>query len=240
MKVYAISDLHLCTSGEKPMDVFGSRWDNYVEKIREDWKRKVEENDIVLIAGDISWAMQLENAVVDIKSTLGDLPGKKVMIRGNHDYWWSGIGRIREEMKQEDGFYFLQNDCVRFDEIVLCGSRGWAVEGSPDYKESDKKIYLREAERLKLAFSKVEKVRMPNDVLVCMVHFPPFNVKRENSLFTEIFEKNGVNKVVYGHLHGKESRTDLVLEKNGIQYCLTSCDQLNNVLTTIYELSDKC
>ncbi|MBP5193214.1 MAG: metallophosphoesterase [Clostridia bacterium] len=124
MKIYAISDLHLSTTAEKPMDVFGARWNNYIEKIREDWRAKVTDEDIVLIAGDISWAMKLEDAITDI-STLCDLPGKKVMIRGNHDYWWNGISKIRAKLPE--GFYCVQNDCVRFPGVVVCGSRGWAV-----------------------------------------------------------------------------------------------------------------
>ncbi|MBP5308767.1 MAG: metallophosphoesterase [Clostridia bacterium] len=233
MKLYAISDLHLSTTAEKPMDVFGGKWVNYMEKIRADWLEKVDDGDVVLIAGDVSWAMQLENAITDIK-TLADLPGKKVLIRGNHDYWWNGISKIRAELPEN--FYCLQNDCLRFPSVVLCGSRGWVVEGSPDFGEQDKKIYLREAERLKLAFSQVGKVRQEGDEIICMVHFPPFNVKRENSLFTEIFEKNGVNKVVYGHLHGRESRVDRYLVKNGIEYFLTSCDQVDNKLVFIHEV----
>ncbi|MBQ7164446.1 MAG: metallophosphoesterase [Clostridia bacterium] len=232
MKVYAISDLHLSTTAEKPMDVFGGRWVNYMEKICADWTEKVGENDVVLIAGDISWAMKLDDALTDIK-TLADLPGKKVMIRGNHDYWWNGISKIRAGLPE--GFYCLQNDCLRFPGVVLCGSRGWTVEGSPEFGEQDKKIYLREAERLKLAFFQVEKIRRESDIVICMIHYPPFNARRDNSLFTDIFEKYGVNKVVYGHLHGKDSRADKYLVKNGIEYFLTSCDQVDNKLTLIHE-----
>ena len=232
MKVFAISDLHLSTTSSKPMDVFGVRWQNYMEKIRADWMQKVTDEDVVLIAGDISWAMKLDDAIIDI-NTLADLPGKKVMIRGNHDYWWNGISKIRARLPE--GFYCLQNDCLRIGSVVLCGSRGWAVEGSPDFKEQDRKIYLREAERLKIAFSQVERVREEGDKLICLIHYPPFNARRENSLFTEIFERFKVDKVVYGHLHGKESRTDLYLYKNGIDYHLTSCDQVDNKLTLILE-----
>jgi len=232
MKIFAISDLHLSTTAEKPMDVFGARWQNYMEKIRADWFSRVGEEDAVLISGDISWAMKLEDAITDI-STLSDLPGKKIMIRGNHDYWWNGISKIRAKLPE--GVYCLQNDCLRLPGVVLCGSRGWAVEGSPDFKEQDRKIYLREAERLKIAFSQVMKAKEDGDEIICMIHYPPFNVKRENSLFTDIFEKFGVKKVVYGHLHGKESRSDLLLNKNGIEYYLTSCDQTDNKLTLIGE-----
>ena len=232
MNIYAISDLHLSTTADKPMDVFGGQWENYMEKIREDWLKKVKDDDVVLIAGDISWAMQLDDAIADV-STLSDLPGKKVMIRGNHDYWWNAIGRIRAKLPA--GFYCLQNDCMRFPGVVLCGSRGWAVEGSPDFNEQDRKIYLREAERLKLSFYQMQKVKEEGDTVICMVHYPPFNARREKSLFTELFAKYGVNKVVYGHLHGKDSRADRYLNMGGVEYYLTSCDQVNNELVTIWK-----
>ncbi len=230
MKVFAISDLHLSTTSEKPMDVFGERWQNYMQKIRADWLEKVSDEDVVLISGDISWAMKLEDAIVDIL-TLKDLPGKKIMIRGNHDYWWSGIGKIRAKLPEN--FYCLQNDCIKIGNVIFCGSRGWAVEGSPDFKEQDRKIYLREAERFKLAFFQVERVREPDDIVISLIHYPPFNARRDNSLFTDIFEKFNVDKVVYGHLHGKDSRVDLLLTKNGIEYFLASCDQVSNKLVQI-------
>ncbi len=233
MKIYAISDLHLSTTSPKPMDVFGQRWHNYVEKIHADWLNKVTDEDVVLISGDISWAMKLDDAITDI-TTFADLPGRKILIRGNHDYWWSGISKIRAKLPE--GFYCLQNDCLKLGGVIFCGSRGWAVEGSPDFKEQDRKLYLREAERLKLAFSQVQKVREEGDLLICLIHFPPFNVHRENSLFTEIFENFKVDKVVYGHLHGKDSRADLYLIKNGIEYYLTSCDQLGHQLAEIAQV----
>ena len=112
---------------------------------------------------------------------------------------------------------------------------GWCVDGSPDFKEQDRKIYLREAERFKLALNAAEEVRQEGDEIICLIHYPPFNAKRENSLFTDLFEAHGVKKAVYGHLHGKDSRTDLKIVKNGVEYYLTSCDQLNNKLAIIKE-----
>ena len=156
-----------------------------------------------------------------------------MLIRGNHDYWWKSISKIRNTLP--DGFYALQNDCVKFGNKIICGTRGWCVDGSPDFGEKDVKIYVREAERLKLAMAAAKKIREENDELICLIHYPPFNVRRENSLFTDIFEENGVAKVVYGHLHGKECRTDLKIVKNGVEYYLTSCDQADNKLTFITE-----
>jgi len=232
MKVFAISDLHMSTTTNKPMDIFGGKWQNYMEKIRADWQTKVSDSDIVLIGGDISWAMDLDEAMVDIK-TLTDLKGKKIFVRGNHDYWWKSITRLRQTLPEN--FYALQNDSLKFENVILCGSRAWCVEGSPDFKEQDRKIYMREVERLRMALQSTEKIREEGDRLFCLIHYPPFNVKRDNSLFTDLFEANGVEKVIYGHLHGNESKTDLLVRKNGIDYFLTSCDQLDNKLALIYD-----
>ncbi len=230
MKIYAISDLHLSTNTNKPMDVFGGNWVGYIDKIRADWQEKVTDEDLVLIGGDISWAMNIEDAKKDIEQ-LYDLKGKKVFIKGNHDYWWSGIGKVRDILPEN--FFALQNDSVRFDGVVICGSRCWSVPGAPDFKEQDRKIYLRETERLKLSLKSAKKMLMAGDKLIALVHYPPFNVKREPSLFTQIFEENGVDSVIYGHLHGKNVRADKFIVKNGIKYYLTSCDQVDNKLTEI-------
>ena len=230
MKVFAISDLHISLWGDKPMDVFGARWDDYLNKIKADWDSRVSDEDVVLISGDISWAMDLENALKDIEFIAG-LKGKKILIRGNHDYWWNGIGKLRAKLP--NGIYALQNDAVKIENVVFCGSRGWAVEGSPDFVEHDRKIYLREAERFKLALKSAETLLEEGDKLVCLIHYPPFNVRRETSLFTTLFEEYKVDKVVYGHLHGKDCKAELVAIKNKIPYYLTSCDIVGHVLTEI-------
>ena len=230
MKFYAISDLHISTNTNKPMDVFGGNWVGYLEKIQSDWQEKVTDDDVVLIGGDISWAMTIEDAKKDIDS-ICDLKGIKVLIKGNHDYWWSGIGKVRDMLPEN--FIALQNDSVKIGNVVICGSRCWSVPGSPDFNEQDMKIYLRETERLKLSLSSASKLRDEGDKLVALVHYPPFNVKRENSAFTDIFEEYGVDVVVYGHLHGKNVRADRLVVKNGIKYYLTSCDQVDNKLTEI-------
>ncbi|MBR6737174.1 MAG: metallophosphoesterase [Clostridia bacterium] len=230
MKVYAISDLHLSLSGEKPMDIFGEKWEGYLEKISSDWNERVNDDDVVLIAGDISWAMSLENALKDV-DYLNSLKGTKIIIRGNHDYWWQGITKIRSSLPKN--VIALQNDSVKIGNYIFCGSRGWAVEGSPDFDEHDRHIYERECERFKLALASSEKLRVEGDVLVCLIHYPPFNVRKENSLFTELFEKYKVDKVVYGHLHGKGVNVYPRLNKNGVEYILTSCDLVDNKLVEV-------
>ena len=230
MKFYAISDLHISASASKPMDVFGGNWVGYLDKIRADWKEKVGPFDVVMIGGDISWAMNIEEARSDIE-IISDLPGKKVMIKGNHDYWWSGIGKVRDMLPE--GFHALQNDAIKFGNVVICGSRGWSVPGSPDFKEQDEKIYRRETERFRLSLKEAVKLLEEGDRLIALIHYPPFNARRESSAFTDIFEEFGVDSVIYGHLHGKNVRADKLVIKNNIKYYLTACDQVNNKLTEI-------
>ncbi len=230
MKIFAISDLHLSTNTNKPMDIFGGNWVGYIDKIFADWQSKVCDDDLVLIGGDISWAMNLEDAIIDIER-LSRLKGKKILIKGNHDYWWNGIGKVRDALPEN--FFALQNDSIRFDGVVICGSRCWSVPGLPDFTEQDRKIYLRETERLKLSLASANKMRQDGDKLIALIHYPPFNVHREDSLFTELFENNKVDCVVYGHLHGKNVRADKLVVKNGVKYYLTSCDQVENKLTEI-------
>ncbi len=230
MKIYAISDLHIATTSDKPMEIFGGNWVNYLEKIKTDWQNKVEEEDIVLIGGDISWAMTLENALIDIEY-FSSFKGKKIMIRGNHDYWWHGINKIREKLPKN--VYAIQNDSIKFDNVVICGSRGWTVPGSPDYTSQDEKLYKREVERLRMSLKNAQKMRGEQDKLILLIHYPPFNVRREDNLFTALFEEFNVDVVVYGHLHGKDVRADKFIYKNRIKYYLTSCDINENKLTEI-------
>ncbi len=230
MNVYAISDLHLSTSGDKPMDVFGGNWEGHFEKIKCDWLEKVTDEDVVLISGDISWAMKLENALSDLQQ-LAALPGKKVFIRGNHDYWWNGISRLRAAAPNED-FIFLQTDAVKIGEYIFIGSRGWTCPGSPDYTEQDQKLYLREGERFRLAFAEADKLYTGVEKKIALIHYPPFHLKSEDTLFTKLFEEKGVEKVVFGHIHGA-AYFPLKTERNGVQYILAACDKVGFKLVNI-------
>ena len=230
MRVWAISDLHLSGLSNKPMDVFGPDWEGHFEKIQADWREKVEEDDVVLLGGDTSWGMKPDEGMYDVRA-LAPLPGKKVFIRGNHDYWWNGISKIRA-LRPDDSFFFLQNDCVKFENIIIAGSRGWTCPGSTDFTEHDMALYKREAERFRLAFHEVEKVRKEGDKLIVLIHFPPTGLKQEDTLFTELFKENHADIVVFGHLHGSVY-FPLKCEKDGISYILTSCDKTRFALTRI-------
>lgn len=233
MKIFAISDLHLSINTNKPMNIFGPVWEHHFEAISKDWNEKVNDDDIVLIAGDISWGMKLEEAMEDIKE-IAKLNGKKILTRGNHDYWWKSISAIRNLLPKN--MYALQNDAIKFGDYIICGTRGWTVpEKDGDQTTEDKKIFDREVIRLELSLKAGEKLRLNGEKLICMFHYPPFNSKTEDSAFTALFEKYKVDKVIYGHLHGKGGRTIIHTNKNGIDYYLTSCDKVENKLVTIYE-----
>ncbi len=230
MRVFSISDLHLSFTTNKPMDIFGTGWEGHFDKIKDDWNRKVTDEDIVLICGDISWGNKLEEGLYDL-NCLRQLKGKKVFIRGNHDYWWNGITKLRMS-RPDDTFFFLQNDAIKIGNFVICGSRGWTCPGSPDYTQHDEKLYLRESERFKLCFKHANQLREDGDTLIVMTHFPPYSIKHAKTLFTNLFEENGVDKVVFGHVHGA-TYFPLRSVKAGIEYILTSCDKVGFTLQPI-------
>lgn len=232
MKVYAISDLHLSINSNKPMNIFGPVWDGYLEKIEESWKEKgVTDDDIVLIAGDLSWAMKLNDAIADLEYISQMGKGKKVVIRGNHDYWWSGISSLRSVLPSD--MYALQNDAVKIGDYIICGTRGWTVPEVAHKTPEDEKIYKREVIRLELSLQDAKRLQTNNETIICMMHYPPFNSKLEDSDYTQLFEKYGISTVVYGHLHSYDKKQKLVVTKNGVTYYLTSCDLVNNQLIRI-------
>ncbi len=222
MNVYAVSDLHLSINNPKPMNIFGAVWDNYLDDIEMSLK-DVDRDDAVLIAGDLSWAMTLEAAAPDL-AYIGGLPGQKVIIRGNHDYWWhKNISAVRSALPS--GVYAVQNDCIRLGNLLVCGSRGWSAD---DKTEDGKRLYARELIRIGLSLDAMEKMRQDGDKVVFMIHYPPFNARYEDCAVTQLFEKHNVDAVVYGHLHGKDCRVNRLVNKHGIPYYLTSCDQIDN------------
>lgn len=231
MKIFAISDLHLSIASDKPMNVFGGSWEGYWEKIKENWLNKVTENDVVLIAGDISWGMSLEQALPDLEA-IAALPGKKVLTKGNHDYWWSTYKKITS--LNLENMYFIQNNAVKIRDYIFCGTRGWTVDDDDDFSPEDKKIYDREVIRLGLTLKSAEQLRVNGETIVGMIHYPPFNYRFEDSDFTKLFEEYGVKKVIYGHLHGNSARFKDIVNKRETNFYLTSCDFLKNDLLEIY------
>lgn len=232
MKVFAISDLHLSINNPKPMDIFGGAWDNYWDKIKQNWTEVVSPEDIVLIAGDISWALKLEDAIPDLQE-IDTLTGKKIIIRGNHDYWWASYSKVKNILPKN--ILAVQNNAIKFDTCVICGTRGWTIPTAGS-SEHDKKIYARELIRLKLTLDEATKLSENNLPIILMLHYPPFNALWQDSEITQLIEQyKNVKAVIYGHLHGKDCRTKDIIVKNEIPYYLTSCDQVNNELQLIFD-----
>ena len=228
MRVFAIGDLHLDGGADKPMSVFGDHWEGHFGKISADWREKVGSDDLVLIPGDISWAMQLESALPDLLK-IAELPGKKVLLRGNHDYWWSGIGRLRAVLPE--GMYAIQNDALRFGNLTVAGSRGWVLPGMGDSPD-DERIYQRELARLSLSLAQAARL---GGTLVVMTHYPPVG---ENGTMTEasrMISESGAKACVYGHLHGASGRNAFNGNLSGTEYACVACDQLG---FRMFELPD--
>ena len=222
MAVYAISDLHLPGGDVKPMDVFGEHWAGHFEKISADWRGKVGPDDVVLLPGDLSWAMTLKEAQADLDA-VGALPGKKVILRGNHDYWWSAIGRVREALPE--GMYAVQNDCVTLDGRLICGTRGWLIPTDQTPPE-DVKIYRRELLRLEMTLKEARR-RSSDAPLLCMMHYPPVTESLRDTEFVALLTQYGVRDLVYGHLHGASLKGAFRGEYRGIRFHQVSCDGLD-------------
>lgn len=230
MKVYSISDLHLSSCSNKPMNIFGDSWANYWEDIQEDWKSRVNDDDVVLICGDISWGLKMQEAVPDILQ-ISKLPGKKVILRGNHDYWWQSYSRVKEMLPEN--MFAVQNDCLRIENLLLCGSRLWNLTPC---NQHDKTMINREYIRLKLSLDAMQDKRKEGDKVVVMLHYPPFDATFRDSIFTQLIATYNVDAVAYGHLHGKDVRVKNIVDKEGLKYYLTSCDLVGNKLVEILEV----
>jgi predicted phosphohydrolase len=222
--VYAIGDLHLSLSvPNKAMDVFGARWQNHADRLKEAWQDVVSPEDLVLVPGDISWAMYLKDAIADL-AFIGGLNGAKLLLRGNHDYWWQSVTKVRAAL--QNGMFALQNDVFRFGELYIAGTRGWTIPESAHFKEStDRKLYERELIRLDLSLSRVPQ----GAPLIGMLHYPPFSETGTASAFAKWFCEHGASDVVYGHLHGASHRFGFSGESDGVRYHLVSADYLDFV-----------
>ena len=229
MNIYAIGDLHL--SGEppaKPMEIFGEHWLGHKEKIKNNWLATVTDGDVVIICGDISWAMGVKNAAEDL-AWLAQLPGRKLLLRGNHDYWWSSLAKMQQLYGEH--FEFIQNDCTMVDNISICSTRGWVLPSAENFSAEDEKIYKREALRLELSL-KAAQHHNPEQLIVAM-HYPPLFAADEHTLFTDLMEKYHVNHCVYGHIHGENHVLTFEGEREGVNYKLVSCDTQGFALTRI-------
>lgn len=228
MSIFTISDLHLSKVNPKPMDIFGVEWANHWQRIRCSWLEQVAENDIVLIPGDISWAMTLEEALPDILD-IAELPGRKIFVKGNHDYWWSSVSKMRSIFPP--GIEVIQNDFVDTQDFNICGTRGWLLPGDERFQQSDLKVFNREIARLELSLSAAS--RHSDKEIITMIHYPPLNDRNESSAFIDMMKKYNVKMCVYGHLHGESLKNVKEGMVDGIEFVMASCDYLGFKLKKI-------
>lgn len=228
MSIYVIGDLHLSFGQDKPMNIFGENWNNHANKIKNNWIKKVKEDDLVVLPGDFSWAMHLEDAFEDFKY-LSKLPGTKLLLKGNHDYWWSTLNKMKNYLN-ENGFKkidFIYNSAYLYNNKIIVGTRGWSLQDS----ENSNKMIHRENERLKLSIEDGIKQFGIDKEIICFMHYPPINSKnimKNNHLeFFSTMKQYNVKRCYYGHLHGKSHMEAINEIVEGIKFQLVSSDYLN-------------
>lgn len=238
MAIYTIGDLHLSFHDNKPMSIFGSNWENHEEKIKEDWIKKVNENDLVILPGDFSWATYLKDTYLDFQY-LNNLPGKKLLLKGNHDYWWGTVTSMKKFLEDNNfsNIDFLYNSAYVYENYIFCGTRGWSIA---EDSESIKMIN-REASRLELSIQKGLELKNvkgnENKEIIVFLHYPPLIKKNlinnEINDFLRIMMKYDIKKCYYGHLHSNSIKEAVEGEYFGIKFKLVSADGVDFKLVKI-------
>ncbi len=224
MHLYAIGDLHYSGNPPtKPMNIFGDHWTDHESKINHSWNEQVNNNDIVCIVGDISWAMKLENALPDLLR-ISQMPGKKIMIRGNHDFWWSSKKKMTTSTNET--ITFLQGDAVNTPTASIGGTRGWLCEGDSYFdKKKDQPIYEKELVRMERSLQSMDTSgKVPR---IMLLHYPPFNDRNEPSGFTNLLEKYHIDHCIFGHLHDTPSFARVPSHWGHTKLHLVSADYLH-------------
>ena len=227
MALYVLSDTHLSLTAEKPMDIFGGRWQGHAEKIRKNWTNLVTDADTVVVPGDISWGMNLDEAGEDL-IFLAQLPGKKIFLRGNHDYFWTSLAKMKTFFAERgyDNIDFIQNNALSEQGFVLAGSRGWYIDPADMPRNADyEKVWARENIRLHMSLEEAQKAAYGREI-IAFFHFPPVfgAYKNENTL--SLLHEFGVRRVYYGHIHGNYIIPPVRVYED-IAFHIVSADYLN-------------
>ncbi len=220
MSLFAIADTHLSLGADKPMDIFGG-WQDYVQRLETNWRKLITDNDTVVIAGDISWAMKLEYALEDFRF-LDSLPGQKLIFKGNHDYWWSTMKKMETWLSDNglDSIKILHNSSVKVGSYAVCGSRGWFFDAEND---PDNKILLREAGRVRRS---IESAKETGAEPIVFLHYPPLTTAMVCNEIVDVLREENIKRCYYGHLHGGSLRNAFVGERHGIKFDVISADFL--------------
>lgn len=220
MSLFALGDPHLSLGADKPMDIFPG-WNDYVTRMEHGWRALVKEDDTVVLPGDISWAMSLERTKADF-AFLNSLPGQKILLKGNHDYWWSTRKKM-DAFLEENGFStlsILHNNAYRIGDFTVCGSRGWFFDAETD---ADKKVLLREAGRLRMSIAAGKQL---GGTLLVFLHYPPVSTLQTCDELMQVLKEEGVTRCYYGHLHGASRFNAVIGPYDGIDFSLVSADHL--------------
>lgn len=223
MAIYAISDLHLPLGVDKPMDIFGKSWENYVYRLEENWKNKISDTDCVVLPGDFCWAINLQEAKRDF-DFLNALPGIKVLLKGNHDYWWDTLAKA-EKFVNEQGYkniHFVQNGYFQYENTAVCGTRFWQSPVFEHLSAQDTKIYQRELGRVELSLKAALDAGIKDAVFFS--HYPPVYNGKADDAFANLMHKYRVEDVYYGHLHSVPAHFERMQVFDGIRYHLISCN----------------
>ena len=227
MALYTIADLHLSYTTNKPMDIFGPKWENHAERLRENWLSTVAPEDTVVIAGDVSWGMRIDDAKADL-AFLETLPGKKIIAKGNHDFWWGTMKKLYEfrDSIGAQSIDFLFNNAYYEQGFIICGTRGWFPETA--YGPDDEKIVNREAERLRTSIRAGLKIKEehPEAELLVFLHYPPAYGGVKCERICEVLREYNVKRVFYGHIHNAQ-KSQLVYQTAGANLVLTAADKLD-------------
>lgn len=218
--IYAIADLHLDATGRKDMSVFGANWKNYEARLFSRWHRVVRAEDTVLIPGDISWAMRMAQARADL-DRIEALPGRKILMRGNHDYWWQSLSKLKAMGYKT--LCFFQNDAIVVEGVRIVGTRGWANPSENASKSEDERLFARELTRLSLSLSKPTPTCART---VAMLHYPPFGADRRLNRIGERLVEAGVSQCIYGHLHGDGLKHAVEGEHEGVYFRCVAADHI--------------
>ncbi len=229
MSIYAMADLHLSLSNpEKSMEFFGHQWAGYIDRIVEGWTNTVKPEDTVLIPGDISWATYIDKADEDF-AFISSLPGRKLLSRGNHDYWWTTMKKLDEYFDAHSfpGMELVRTNVVEADGCLISGTRGWMSEAGKSEDPEKKKIYDREILRVRLCIEELKKADPDHEKThILMNHYPPLTTQQEHTGFSELIKEAGIDICVYGHLHGRSHKYIREGEIDGCRYICASADYL--------------
>ncbi len=233
MSLFAIGDPHLAFGSQKPMNIFKG-WENHAQRLEENWRMTVKEQDTVVLPGDISWAMNLNEALPDLQF-LHRLPGKKIFLKGNHDYWWTTKNKMEQFLEQNglESITFLHNSCICAEGFRLCGTRGWLFENGQPH---DEKVLAREAGRLRLS---LDAAREKEGELLVFLHYPPVFGREVNRPILETLLEYGIRRVYYGHIHGSGCSFAWNGDYQGIDFQLISSDFLHFCPVKIEKSAEK-